>query len=115
MDEKLSEIQKVLAEGKEVTGFLSVLLANNKLSLEETYGNLSELMAAGVDTVSTKNTAKMTFISKFSCEICVLVTNCSKVWNTIYLCQDKLPLHLSNNLWESKYALMNYTLILKDE
>ena len=53
IDEKMEQIQKNINNNEEVSGFLSSLLASQKISMEEIYANISELMAAAVDTVST--------------------------------------------------------------
>jgi len=46
------EIEKELSEGREVSGLLSKLIASGNMSQNELYSNISELMAAAVDTVS---------------------------------------------------------------
>ena len=45
------ELEKQVNEGKEVSGFLSKLIASGKMSQNELYSNISDLMAAAVDTV----------------------------------------------------------------
>ena len=51
IDAKMEEIQKKMANNEEVSGFLSTMLANKTMSMGEIYANISELMAAAVDTV----------------------------------------------------------------
>ena len=55
IDEKLEEIKAKLARNEEVSGFLSTILANETMSIGEIYANISELMAAAVDTVSLQH------------------------------------------------------------
>lgn len=52
IDKKCMEIEKELSEGREVSGLLSKLIASGNMSQNELYSNISELMAAAVDTVS---------------------------------------------------------------
>jgi len=52
IDKRLEEMNQQLLNNEEVSGFLSSLLASQKMSLKEIYANISELMAAAVDTTS---------------------------------------------------------------
>ncbi|KAK2163913.1 hypothetical protein LSH36_72g04020 [Paralvinella palmiformis] len=52
IDKKCMEIEKELSEGREVSGLLSKLIASGNMSQNELYSNISELMAAAVDTTS---------------------------------------------------------------
>uniref|UniRef100_A0A8B9PXF3 Cytochrome P450 family 27 subfamily A member 1 n=1 Tax=Apteryx owenii TaxID=8824 RepID=A0A8B9PXF3_APTOW len=56
IDRKMEELEGQVERGKEVSGYLSYLLASGRLSLEEVYGSVAELLLAGVDTVRTSNT-----------------------------------------------------------
>ena len=49
---KLQEIKEDLASGKDISGFLADLVRNENLTEDEIYSNVSEFMAAAVDTVS---------------------------------------------------------------
>uniref|UniRef100_A0A8B9PXV0 Cytochrome P450 family 27 subfamily A member 1 n=1 Tax=Apteryx owenii TaxID=8824 RepID=A0A8B9PXV0_APTOW len=51
IDRKMEELEGQVERGKEVSGYLSYLLASGRLSLEEVYGSVAELLLAGVDTV----------------------------------------------------------------
>ncbi len=53
--------QHIQATGQAEDSFLASLLGDDKLSLEETYGNLTEIMAASVDTVRY-NSRNLTFL-----------------------------------------------------
>ena len=63
IDQRLQEIHEKLLNKEDVTGFLSTLLATQKMSLNEIYANISELMAAAVDTVN------ITYIASLSLRI----------------------------------------------
>ena len=52
IDAKMAEIESKIERGEEVTGFLSTLLVNQTMSMGEIYANISEMMAAAVDTVN---------------------------------------------------------------
>ncbi len=53
IEERLAELtHQIQATGEPEESFLASLLGDGKLSLEETYGNLTEIMAAAVDTVT---------------------------------------------------------------
>lgn len=47
----MKELEGQVERGKEVSGYLSYLLASGRLSLDEVYGSVAELLLAGVDTV----------------------------------------------------------------
>lgn len=51
IDRKMKELEGQVERGKEVSGYLSYLLASGRLSLDEVYGSVAELLLAGVDTV----------------------------------------------------------------
>jgi len=51
IDRKMEELEGQVERGKEVSGYLSYLLASGRLSLDEVYGSVAELLLAGVDTV----------------------------------------------------------------
>ena len=50
IDSKLLQVEEKLSFGQDSSGFLSSLMST--MSVEEMYANVSELMAAAVDTVS---------------------------------------------------------------
>ena len=52
IDAKLKDIRRDLDEGRQVKGFLASLLTNDNFNVQDIYANVSELMFAGVDTVS---------------------------------------------------------------
>lgn len=53
VDNKLKSIQSQLDQGEEVNGgLLTYLLVSKELTLEEIYANMTEMLLAGVDTVS---------------------------------------------------------------
>lgn len=54
IDRKMEELEGQVERGTEVTGYLSYLLASGRLSLDEVYGSVAELLLAGVDTVRAK-------------------------------------------------------------
>ena len=51
IDEKLLKIEKQIENGEEPSGFIAGVLAKQMISTNELYSNISELMAAAVDTV----------------------------------------------------------------
>lgn len=51
IDRKMEQLEGQVERGKEVSGYLSYLLASGRLSLDEVYGSVAELLLAGVDTV----------------------------------------------------------------
>ena len=53
IDEKLEDLKVKTSKNEEVSGFLSTILINETMSIGEIYANISELMAAAVDTVSS--------------------------------------------------------------
>lgn len=54
IDRKMKELEGQVEGGKEVSGYLSYLLASGRLSLDEVYGSVAELLLAGVDTVRAR-------------------------------------------------------------
>lgn len=54
IDRKMKELEGQVEHGKEVSGYLSYLLASGRLSLDEVYGSVAELLLAGVDTVRAR-------------------------------------------------------------
>lgn len=54
IDRKMEELEGQVERGKEVSGYLSYLLASGRLSLDEVYGSVAELLLAGVDTVRAR-------------------------------------------------------------
>lgn len=53
VDNKLKDIKSLLDQGKEVDGgLLTILLKSKELTVEEIYANMTEMLLAGVDTVS---------------------------------------------------------------
>lgn len=54
IDRKMEELEGQVERGKEVSGYLSYLLASGTLSLDEVYGSVAELLLAGVDTVRAR-------------------------------------------------------------
>lgn len=54
IDRKMEELEGQVERGTEVSGYLSYLLASGRLSLDEVYGSVAELLLAGVDTVRAR-------------------------------------------------------------
>lgn len=53
IDKKMESIQQRLDNNQDVEGeYLTYLLQNRQLSIKDVYGSISELLLAGVDTVS---------------------------------------------------------------
>lgn len=53
IDRKLAEIKQNLERGEEVNGgLLTHMLVTKEMNLEEIYANMTEMLLAGVDTVS---------------------------------------------------------------
>ncbi|KAJ8246533.1 hypothetical protein COCON_G00234780, partial [Conger conger] len=53
VDKRVEEITGKLKQGEQVKGmYLTYLLSSNKLSLEELYTSITELLLGGVDTTS---------------------------------------------------------------
>lgn len=52
IDKKMTEISERLEKGEEIDGFLPAMISDSKLTREELYANISELMLGAVDTTS---------------------------------------------------------------
>lgn len=52
VDNKLKALQSQLDQGEVNGGLLTYLLVSKELTLEEIYANMTEMLLAGVDTVS---------------------------------------------------------------
>lgn len=53
IDKRMAEVSEKVLQGEKVEGkYLTYYLAQEKLSMKSIYGNVTELLLAGVDTVS---------------------------------------------------------------
>ncbi|XP_070596832.1 25-hydroxyvitamin D-1 alpha hydroxylase, mitochondrial [Erythrolamprus reginae] len=54
IDKRMAEVSERIAQGEKVEGkYLTYYLAQEKLSMKSIYGNVTELLLAGVDTISS--------------------------------------------------------------
>lgn len=60
IDKRMAEVSERINQGEKVEGkYLTYYLAQEKLSMKSIYGNVTELLLAGVDTVSSWGCSKI--------------------------------------------------------
>lgn len=62
IDKRMAEVSERITQGEKVEGkYLTYYLAQEKLSMKSIYGNVTELLLAGVDTVSIWGCCKIEY------------------------------------------------------
>lgn len=106
IDKRMAEIAERISRGEKVEGkYLTYYLAQEKLSMKSIYGNVTELLLAGVDTVSIlrcfsflcRSLACSAVMSKLACRM----DECRQIHEGVWWCvsevvsvaSDKLCLH----------------------